>query len=126
MKKSFILLFSLFFVQNILSQTTYILCGKLIDTETGNLKINGEKHFYSKRDGITSYFNSSGQQVDKNGKRITNSAIKNPVFYYNGEQISSNKANVLLSSNKNIAVTNKNLNEGKYAVILSDISTFCF
>lgn len=38
MKKSFILLFSLLFIQNILSQTTYILCGKLVDTKSGKIE----------------------------------------------------------------------------------------
>lgn len=38
MKKSFILLFSLLFIQNILSQTTYILCGKLVDTKSEKIE----------------------------------------------------------------------------------------
>ena len=38
MKKLFILLFSLLFIQNILSQTTYILCGKLVDTKSGKIE----------------------------------------------------------------------------------------
>ena len=38
MKKSFILLFSLLFIQNIISQTTYILCGKLVDTKSGKIE----------------------------------------------------------------------------------------
>jgi imidazolonepropionase-like amidohydrolase len=38
MKKLFILLFSLLFIKNILSQTTYILCGKLVDTKSGKIE----------------------------------------------------------------------------------------
>ena len=50
MKKSFILLFSLLFIQNILSQTTYILCGKLVDTKSG--KIESKKTILVKKTKI--------------------------------------------------------------------------
>ena len=41
MKKSILLFLALFFIQKSISQTTYILCGQLVDTETG--KINSKK-----------------------------------------------------------------------------------
>ena len=41
MKKSILLFLAVFFIQKSISQTTYILCGQLVDTETG--KINSKK-----------------------------------------------------------------------------------
>ena len=41
MKKTILLFVALFYIQTITSQTTYILCGQLVDTETG--KINSKK-----------------------------------------------------------------------------------
>ena len=38
MKKSIVFLFALFLMQNISAQTTYVLCGKLIDTASGTIK----------------------------------------------------------------------------------------
>ncbi len=38
MKKSLLLLIALFFIQIVVSQTTYILCGNLIDTKSGKIK----------------------------------------------------------------------------------------
>ena len=40
MKKLFLLFTAVFLLQNITAQTTYILCGKLIDTKTGELTSN--------------------------------------------------------------------------------------
>ena len=37
MKKIFLLLITVFLIQNAMAQTTYILCGKLMDTKTGNI-----------------------------------------------------------------------------------------
>ena len=94
-----------------------------IDLETGNIEINGQVHFYATKDGVTSYFNQYGEQVDEHGKRVTNTSGKNPIFYYNGNLISANKAHHLLKTNRNIVVTNETYNNDTYAIILSDSKT---
>jgi hypothetical protein len=46
--------------------------GKVVNNEhqTGSIDINGEKHFYSKKNGVITYYNTSGIKVDKNGKEL--------------------------------------------------------
>lgn len=50
MKKTILLFLALIFIQNISAQTTYILCGKLIDTKTG--KINEKQTIVVKENKI--------------------------------------------------------------------------
>ena len=52
MKKTFLLFLAIFFMQNLSAQTatTYILCGKLIDTKSG--KITAEKTILVKENKI--------------------------------------------------------------------------
>ena len=58
-----------------------------VETETGNTTINGKDYFYSKKDGVTTYFDNAGHQVDENGVPLSSTAKKNPKFLYNGKQI---------------------------------------
>ncbi|WP_055447668.1 M56 family metallopeptidase [Lacinutrix mariniflava] len=54
--------------------------GKVVNNkpQTGSLDINGEKHFYSTKNGITRYHNTSGDEVDESGKKYgTIESIKN-------------------------------------------------
>jgi beta-lactamase regulating signal transducer with metallopeptidase domain len=97
-----------------------------INIHTGNITINGEDYFFSTKNGITSYFNKFGKPVDKNGKLLNSiSSKKNPTFYYNNKQITSNKANSLLK-NKSIAMSSKVYKNGEYAVILTDLNKTYF
>ena len=91
--------------------------------ETGNIEINGEEGFYSIRNGVASYFNSNGEQVDKNGSLLAQNSKKNPKIYYNGEEITSVKANRLLSRNKSLQVASKDYDNGSYAIVLNDINS---
>ena len=93
-----------------------------VSIKTGNVKIKGENYFYSTKNGSTSYFNEDGKQVDKNGNILKSNSKKNPVFYYNGKQISSQKANKLLSSNTSIAVKSEEYINGAYNVYLTDLN----
>jgi len=66
--KKFILLLCLFFVaQNVISQTTYILCGKLVDTKSG--KIAEEKTIVIKENKI--YLVLDGYVLPKSASAIT-------------------------------------------------------
>ncbi len=93
-----------------------------INVKTGNIETNGKSLFYSTKNGVTSYFNSLGEQVDERGKLLAQHRNKNPKFYYNGKQISSEKANRLLSSNTSIQVTNEEYSDEEYAIILTDLN----
>ncbi len=93
-----------------------------INLETGNIKVNGKELFYSTKNGITSYFNESGQQVDKKGEKLTSLNKQNPTFYFNGNKISSEKAHRLLRNNKSIQVTTETYSDEEYAIVLSDLS----
>ncbi len=93
-----------------------------INLETGNIKVNGKKLFYSTKNGITSYFNESGHQVDKKGEKLTSLNKQNPTFYFNGNKISSEKAHRLLRNNKSIQVTTETYSDEEYAIVLSDLS----
>jgi hypothetical protein len=90
--------------------------------ETGNLKVNGKELFFTKKDGITSYFDTNGKQVTRKGRPLNESPQKKPTYYFNGEQISSVRAHELLRNNTSIQVTNKDYSEDEYAVILTDLN----
>lgn len=94
--------------------------------ETGNIEINGEEGFYSIKNGVTSYFNNEGQPIDKNGMPLAQNSKKNPKILYNGKQISSVKANKLLSSNKSIQVASKEYDNGNYSILLTDLNSLSF
>ena len=66
MKKSILLFVALFFIQTITSQTTYILCGQLVDTETG--KINAKKTILVEGSKIIDVLD--GYIMPKNGTMI--------------------------------------------------------
>lgn len=91
--------------------------------ETGNIEINGKEGFYSTKNGVTSYFDSKGKNVDRSGTLLAKSASKNPKIYFNGKQISSVKANQLLSNNKSIQMSSKDYNDGTYAILLTDLNS---
>ena len=92
--------------------------------ETGNIEINGDQGFYSKKDGVTSYFNANGQQVNKNGKVLKKNSETNPKFYFNDRPISSVEANRLLTNNTSIQVSSKAYNDGSYIIQLTDLKAF--
>nr|WP_299074106.1 M56 family metallopeptidase [uncultured Allomuricauda sp.] len=93
-----------------------------INLETGNITVNGNELFYSTKNGITSYFNTKGEQVDRQGKKLEGQSTKNPTFYYNGNKISSAKAHQLLKNNRLIQVATEDYTEDEYAVVLTDLS----
>ena len=66
MKKSILLFVALFYIQTITSQTTYILCGQLVDTETG--KINAKKTILVEGSKIIDVLD--GYIMPKNGTMI--------------------------------------------------------
>lgn len=66
MKKSILLFVALFFIQTITSQTTYILCGQLVDTEKG--KINAKKTILVEGSKIIDVLD--GYIMPKNGTMI--------------------------------------------------------
>ncbi len=90
--------------------------------ETGNIEMNGTEGFYSKKDGVTSYFNANGQQVNKNGKLLKKNAESSPKFYFNDRQISAVEANRLLTNNTSIQVSSKAFNDGSYIIQLTDLN----
>ncbi len=90
--------------------------------ETGNITVNGNELFYSTKNGITSYFNVKGEQVNRQGEKLEEQLKKNPVFYFNGDKISSAKAHQLLKNNKSIQVTNEDYTGDQYAIILTDLN----
>ncbi|WP_055394615.1 M56 family metallopeptidase [Flagellimonas eckloniae] len=96
--------------------------GSKINLETGNITVNGNELFYSTKNDITSYFNTKGEQVDRQGKKLEGQSTKNPTFYYNGNKISSVKAYQLLKNNRSIQVTTEDYTEDEYAVVLTDLS----
>lgn len=89
---------------------------------TGTKKVDGKVLFFSKKDGVTHYYDENGAIVDASGKPVTGTDSEKPVFYYNGEKISPLKANTLLSNNTSLQVTSKELDEKGYAVILTDLN----
>ncbi len=91
--------------------------------ETGNIEIKGDEGFYSKKDGITSYFNSNGEQINIGGQVLNKKSENNPKFYFKDRQISSKKANRLLSSNISIQMTSKEYKDGGYAILLTDLNS---
>lgn len=93
-----------------------------ISLNTGNIKINGEDYFYSTKNGVTSYFDRFGTQVDENGERLGVLNKPSPTFYYNGVKVSSERANSLLTNNSSIQVTNEDYQNGEYAVILTNLN----
>ncbi|WP_350292723.1 M56 family metallopeptidase [uncultured Croceitalea sp.] len=93
-----------------------------INLETGNIKVNGKELFYSTKNGVTSYFNKEGEQVDRQGILLSKEQKKNPTFYFNGEKITSSKAHQLLNNNKSIQVTTEDYTEDEYAIVLADLS----
>ncbi|MEO9513129.1 MAG: M56 family metallopeptidase [Flavobacteriaceae bacterium] len=94
--------------------------------ETGNIKVNGSELFYSTKNGITSYFNTKGEQVDRQGKKLKGQSTKNPTFYFNGNKISSAKAHQLLKNNRSIQVATEDYTEDEYAIVLTDLSTVSY
>ncbi len=90
--------------------------------ETGNITVNGKELFYSTRNGSTSYFNETGNQVDRQGRLLSENQKENPTFYFNGTKISSSIAHQLLKTNRSIQVTTKNYTEDEYAIVLTDLS----
>jgi len=93
-----------------------------INLETGNITVNGNELFYSTKNGITSYFNAKGEQVDHQGKKIEGQSTKNPTFYFNSNKISSVKAHQLLKNNKSIQVATEDYSKDEYAIVLTDLS----
>ena len=89
---------------------------------TGTKKVDGKVLFFSKKDGVTHYYDENGAIVDSSGKPVTGTDSEKPVFYYNGEKISPLKANTLLSNNTSLQVTSQELDEKGYAVILTDLN----
>lgn len=90
--------------------------------ETGNMKANGREFFYSKKDGVTSYFDSQGRQVDELGQPLRDASRRKPTYYFNGEQISSVKAHELLRNNTSIQVVTEDITEKEYAIVLKDLN----
>lgn len=97
-----------------------------INLETGNITVNGSELFYSTKNGITSYFNTKGEQVDRQGKKLEGQSTKHPTFYFNGNKISSTKAHQLLKNNRSIQVATEDYTEDVYAVVLTDLSTLSY
>lgn len=93
-----------------------------INMESGNTTINGKSLFYTKKDGVISYFDEDGTPVDGLGRRIKDGQKLKPNFYFNGEKIAATKAHNLMRNNRSIQVTTKDISEKEYAVILTDLS----
>lgn len=93
-----------------------------INLETGNIKVNGKELFYSTKNGVTSYFDKEGEQVDRQGILLSKEQKQNPTFYFNGEKITSAKAHELLKNNKSIQVATEDYTEDEYAIVLTDLS----
>ena len=104
-----------------LSKQTAAAPASKINLATGNIEINGEEHFYAKKNGVTSYFNKSGEAVDKNGRLLSVNDQKNPEFYYRGKKISSAKAHELLDNGSARIMTSDNDENGSYTVLLNDL-----
>ena len=93
-----------------------------INMESGNTTINGKTLFYTKKDGMVSYFNEAGTPVDNQGRTITGTQQPKPNYYFNGEKISSTQAHALMRNNRSIQVTTEDISELEYAVVLTDLS----
>ena len=93
-----------------------------INMESGNTTIDGKTLFYTKKDGVVSYFNEAGLQVDSQGQTITDAQQPKPSFYFNGEKIAPTQAHALMRNNRSIQVTTKDISKLEYAVILTDLS----
>jgi len=94
--------------------------------ETGNTTVNGKALFYSKKNGVVSYFNEEGAQVDEQGKPFLTEQKHKPTFYFNGNKISSVKAHQLLRNNTSIQVTNEEYTENEYAIVLTDLNSVSY
>ena len=75
MKKLIMVLFGVFLVQNLVAQKTYILCGKLIDTKTGEIHkkktilVNGDK-IVKIYDGYVSPKSKTAKTIDLKNKVV--------------------------------------------------------
>jgi hypothetical protein len=115
--------------------------------KSGHVMINNEKHFYNIQNGQTNYYNTYGQTVDKDGKVIPSAYVKKgensnipppppapsaspldhvidmakkgATFYYEDEEISSDKAIEVLKKNKNLNIDSKGFNSTKPIVLIS-------
>ena len=68
MKKIIVLLVVVFFLQNVLAQSTYILCGKLVDTKSG--KIESKKTILVQENKIVQVFDGYISPKSKTAKTI--------------------------------------------------------
>ncbi|WP_299051174.1 amidohydrolase family protein [uncultured Polaribacter sp.] len=68
MKKIIVLLVAVFFLQNVLAQSTYILCGKLVDTKSG--KIESKKTILVQENKIVQVFDGYISPKSKTAKTI--------------------------------------------------------
>ena len=68
MKKIILSLITVFFLQNVLAQSTYILCGKLIDTKSG--KIESKKTILVQGNKIVNVFDGYIMPKSKTAKKI--------------------------------------------------------
>ncbi|TXD46578.1 metal-dependent hydrolase family protein [Polaribacter sp. IC073] len=75
MKKIFLLFITVFFMQNFMAQTTYILCGKLLDTKSGEIAtkktiIVKENKIYKVMDGYVSPKSVTAITIDLKDKVV--------------------------------------------------------
>ncbi|MDX6746760.1 amidohydrolase family protein [Polaribacter sp. PL03] len=75
MKKIFLLFITVFFIQNFMAQTTYILCGKLLDTKSGKIEakktiIIKENKIYKVMDGYVSPKSATALTIDLKDKIV--------------------------------------------------------
>jgi len=91
--------------------------------ETGNITRNGKPLFFTKKDGVTHYFNADGVQVSEDGESLASTKDKRPIYYLNGREISPDKAQELLQNNTSIQVTHEDRAETEYAILLTDLNT---
>ncbi|RCS27617.1 amidohydrolase family protein [Polaribacter sp. WD7] len=68
MKKIIVFLVAVFFLQNVLAQSTYILCGKLVDTKSG--KIESKKTILVQENKIVQVFDGYISPKSKTAKTI--------------------------------------------------------
>ncbi|AUC82532.1 M56 family metallopeptidase [Lacinutrix sp. Bg11-31] len=73
---------------NLSDKPITLVNGKAVSNQhqTGSMDINGEKHFYSTKNGVTTIYNKDGTKVDANGKSksisITKTKVKNDTINY--------------------------------------------
>ncbi|WP_055434838.1 M56 family metallopeptidase [Lacinutrix algicola] len=90
--------------------------GKVVNNEpqTGSLDINGERHFYSIKNGITRYYNTSGAEVDKNGKALKTSNKNNKdSFFEDRKSTYQNERKARIQERKKILEERKTLVEDR-------------